>query len=427
MYCHRFCKKNTAIKSDSKQYQKFVYSLQKNVTSCNWPKRNFKDVENSESSSMVVKNQEIVSACCWKNNLKLWIYLVLCLLLAVAAMLSKETGITVLGLCFVYDWVYCISNNKTQTRSLLILASALSIILAVRLQARTPKFSSADNPTARETDFLTRFLTFSYLPVFNFWLLIFPSNLSFDWGMDAIPRITTIKDYRIIITIIFYYSLLCILRKSLKKIVRKGKKQFKKRDNNNCRTCNLNCSELHSSSCRTSNNNNTTNFSSSSCVCLNICRPVILFRHEKKHNYTSAAILLSFAFLALPFLPATNILFYVGFVVAERVLYLPSVGLCLLLGLASGTLWDCYKRQRPVFLCGFVLVLVAFSAKTVFRNKDWKNEEALYRSAVPINTPKAYGNLGSVLSSQGRVDEAEIAFRKALQFRPNMADVHYNL
>lgn len=39
----------------------------------------------------------------------------------------------------------------------------------------------------------------------------------------------------------------------------------------------------------------------------------------------------------------------------------------------------------------------------------------------------AYGNLGSVLSSQGRAAEAEWAFRRALQFRPNMADVHYNL
>ncbi|KAJ8974815.1 hypothetical protein NQ317_010392 [Molorchus minor] len=38
-----------------------------------------------------------------------------------------------------------------------------------------------------------------------------------------------------------------------------------------------------------------------------------------------------------------------------------------------------------------------------------------------------YGNLGSVLSSQGRVEEAEWAFRRALHFRPNMADVHYNL
>ncbi|BES87867.1 Tetratricopeptide repeat [Nesidiocoris tenuis] len=39
----------------------------------------------------------------------------------------------------------------------------------------------------------------------------------------------------------------------------------------------------------------------------------------------------------------------------------------------------------------------------------------------------AYGNLGSVLSSQGRIKEAEHAFRMALLYRPNMAEVHYNL
>lgn len=39
----------------------------------------------------------------------------------------------------------------------------------------------------------------------------------------------------------------------------------------------------------------------------------------------------------------------------------------------------------------------------------------------------AYGNLGSVLSSRGRLVEAEHAFRMALKYRPNMADVHYNL
>lgn len=39
----------------------------------------------------------------------------------------------------------------------------------------------------------------------------------------------------------------------------------------------------------------------------------------------------------------------------------------------------------------------------------------------------AYGNLGSILSSQGRFAEAEEAFIQALRYRPNMADVHYNL
>lgn len=39
----------------------------------------------------------------------------------------------------------------------------------------------------------------------------------------------------------------------------------------------------------------------------------------------------------------------------------------------------------------------------------------------------ALGNLGSVLSSQGRFTEAKAALQQALKHRPNMADVHYNL
>lgn len=38
------------------------------------------------------------------------------------------------------------------------------------------------------------------------------------------------------------------------------------------------------------------------------------------------------ALATIPFIPASNLFFYVGFVVAERVLYLPSIGFCLLLG-----------------------------------------------------------------------------------------------
>lgn len=35
-------------------------------------------------------------------------------------------------------------------------------------------------------------------------------------------------------------------------------------------------------------------------------------------------------FILVPFLPASNLFFRVGFVVAERILYLPSMGFCLL-------------------------------------------------------------------------------------------------
>jgi len=49
-------------------------------------------------------------------------------------------------------------------------------------------------------------------------------------------------------------------------------------------------------------------------------------------------VALSISLLVLPFLPASNLFFRVGFVLAERVLYLPSAGYCLLIALGVTTL-----------------------------------------------------------------------------------------
>ncbi|XP_049942783.1 protein O-mannosyl-transferase TMTC2-like [Schistocerca serialis cubense] len=150
------------------------------------------------------------------------------------------------------------------------------------------------------------------------------------------------------------------------------------------------------------------------------------------------ALLVSLSLLVVPFLPASNVARYVGFAAAERVLYLPSAGHCLLLGLG----WQRLSRRSHHhhqhqhqhhhhwgWLSGFALAatLASLGARTVLRNRDWYDEESLFRSALHINPPKAYGNLGCVLSSAGRLEEAEWALRQALKHRPNMADVHYNL
>ena len=45
------------------------------------------------------------------------------------------------------------------------------------------------------------------------------------------------------------------------------------------------------------------------------------------------ALLMSLAMMGIPFLPASNLFFPVGFVVAERILYIPSMGFCLLVAI----------------------------------------------------------------------------------------------
>lgn len=44
----------------------------------------------------------------------------------------------------------------------------------------------------------------------------------------------------------------------------------------------------------------------------------------------------SLGLVVFPFLPASNLFFPVGFVIAERVLYMPSMGFCMLVGYGFG-------------------------------------------------------------------------------------------
>ena len=48
----------------------------------------------------------------------------------------------------------------------------------------------------------------------------------------------------------------------------------------------------------------------------------------------------SFSLLVLPFIPASNLFFPVGFVVAERILYTPSMGFSMLVALGFQILLD---------------------------------------------------------------------------------------
>ncbi|XP_068085342.1 protein O-mannosyl-transferase TMTC2 [Anabrus simplex] len=351
--------------------------------------------------------------------------------------------------------------------SLSVLGVALLILVVLRLcllGSHAPVFATADNPASRSPSLLTRTLTFAFLPVFNFYLLVFPRWLSFDWSMDSIPRISSLCDPRNLPVFVFYYILYRTVchathrqmnptqyqrtqpqnrRKAhmstqkvrrhvvYRKTVQQNHQDLTKTKVSTCPVCRHSLLDHHSVLCRTNNNNNViTQGSKCNCNSKMIVRGDKDCAPQTRGLRNTEMLLVSLSFLVVPFLPATNVLFYVGFVVAERVLYIPSVGFCLLVGLGCHVLRGTTRSGTSArrMLHGAVLLLVlVMAARTVRRAADWSDEESLYRAGIPINPPKAYGNLGSVYSSQGRTTEAEWAYRKALEYRSNMADVHYNL
>uniref|UniRef100_A0A8C7E2T6 dolichyl-phosphate-mannose--protein mannosyltransferase n=1 Tax=Naja naja TaxID=35670 RepID=A0A8C7E2T6_NAJNA len=391
-------------------------------------------------------------------------FLLLSLFLGTCAMLVKETGITVFGVCLVYDG-FLLSQNGSRNSILLMLLipfrengkhrvahkgtwnschpaspeeqqgnghsvlrkapwAVLSYLTASNKQkllystrpflkraalvltyvillmyfrlwimgGSMPAFSEQDNPASFSPYLLTRFLTYSYLLAFNAWLLLAPITLCYDWQVGSIPLVESIWDLRNFATLILAFVMLLL-----------------------CLHC---------------------------------------FVAFKKLEHRE--ILVGLLFLIFPFIPASNLFFRVGFVVAERILYMPSMGYCILLvhGLNKLCLW--LNKWGITAMSFSALLLLLFSWKTVKQNEIWLSRESLFRlyprhasalnnlgtltkdiaqakeyysKALQLNPQhnRVLFNLGNLLKNQGKKEEAVVLLRNSIQYGPDFADAYSSL
>ena len=362
----------------------------------------------------------------------------LALLYAAAAMVSKETGVTVVAVCLAYDAVRAsertpldgrvtpafvlscaasipralglggggggggggapaqpepVKKDDDQTphdegaahaarasfvRRALLSALALGGLLFVRMgllmhgQAAFLTLKH-QNPAALHPDRAVRALHFSYIYARNAAMLLLPSApLSYDWNMGTIPLVLSLRDPRNGYTAAFYAALAALVYAALL---------------------------------------------------------------GPGGRATRHAATVGLAMLVFPFLPAANLLMPVGFVIAERTLFLPSMGACLLLGLlasrvaASGSGSGSLPYRRVLGAAPLLVLVALFGARTVERVGDWQTEERLYESCVrllPTNANCAY-NLATVRGTQKRSAEALQLYRTAVDLKPDFAIASMNL
>ncbi|KAK9685838.1 hypothetical protein QE152_g37644 [Popillia japonica] len=107
----KLCRDEDRIKQlRSLKYHRFMANLRNQVTNCNWPKKVLPGDSPIASSSR--QTIDFSGMCCWWNRCREWCSLGGCLLLSLGAMLSKETGVTVLGICVLYDFLRIPLLNK---------------------------------------------------------------------------------------------------------------------------------------------------------------------------------------------------------------------------------------------------------------------------------------------------------------------------
>lgn len=123
---------------------------------------------------------------------------------------------------------------------------------------------------------------------------------------------------------------------------------------------------------------------------------------------------------AMAISPVSNLPFLIGTMMAERVLYLPSVGFCLLLA-AGVTALAARPRWGLLAVGAFGLLLLGYGARTVVRNRDWRSNATIFSAAVRTspNSAVAHVYLGHVLLDHGDIPGARREFERSLEIYPN--------
>lgn len=153
----------------------------------------------------------------------------------------------------------------------------------------------------------------------------------------------------------------------------------------------------------------------------------------------SRCAVVALAIWVLFFLPSSNLLFPAGTLMAERLAYLPSLGVCLLAahGLAriaatGAGLAPLVHRRRlrvGVVVATAGIVAVLFAVRTVARNPDWRDNQTLAFHDVLVRPDSAKLQFGAGLAwnATGDPEAAEAAFRTAVEIYPEYAQAHFNL
>ena len=116
---------------------------------------------------------------------------------------------------------------------------------------------------------------------------------------------------------------------------------------------------------------------------------------------------------------ASNAFVLIGTVLADRLLYLPSVFACILFGLAASAAAR-YVGPRAA-AAGAGLILVALAARSATYASVWREDATLFEYAARV-TPRsvrALGGWGEILAERGQLDDARAVLDRAIAIAPD--------
>jgi uncharacterized membrane protein len=123
---------------------------------------------------------------------------------------------------------------------------------------------------------------------------------------------------------------------------------------------------------------------------------------------------------AILFSATANVLFPIGTIMGERLAYVPSIAIALLLAILLGR-----SRHWKTVL---IVVAIVFSARTIARNLDWLNADRFYTKMVETspNSAKVYYFYGILHAARGDDNGAIRAYDQAIAIFPAYSEAFHN-
>jgi protein O-mannosyl-transferase len=133
-----------------------------------------------------------------------------------------------------------------------------------------------------------------------------------------------------------------------------------------------------------------------------------------------------FIVMSLPVLGFLNIYFFRYSLVADHYQYFPIIGIIALAAAGTSVVLKPFPNGK-IFFCGALLLLLGIL--TWRQVEIYRDANTLWRATLAGNSDSAvaHDGLGCVLLQNGKIDEAILHFRQALQMDPDYAPACYNL
>jgi len=129
---------------------------------------------------------------------------------------------------------------------------------------------------------------------------------------------------------------------------------------------------------------------------------ILKLTKEVKDHKSLVIILLTLLFI-LPLIPVSNFIFTIGATMAERFLFIPSLGFILLFVYSIHRIFEKRAWKNLMLANGLIaLIAIPLAFSTVNRNKAWESDEVLFANDLK-NLPrsaKAHHNLANIYKAK---------------------------